>query len=345
MKKVAILGHFGFGMDKANGQTIKTKIIGAELRRQYGDSEVDFYDTMGGVKFLMRLPFVLFTILKNHRNVIILPAYKAVCIIVPLLTLMNLFFYRSLHYVVIGGRLPLLIQRFPLLKPALRRLDCIYPETQLMVEQLKKSNICNTTVMPNCKSINILKSENLPQFKSPPYKLCTFSRVEKTKGIEDAVLAVNECNRRLGSTVFRLDIYGLVQEQEWFDQLMNSQSKDEIAYRGVIPFDKSTEVLCQYYALLFPTYYAGEGFAGTLIDALAAGLPTIASDWKSNGEIVETGITGILFPTHSVSDLTNILIDISSQTELLNSMRGHCLKKAEDYSPEKVVKTLTNRFK
>ncbi len=344
LKKVAILGHFAFGLEKANGQTVKTKIIGAELRQQLGTDNVDYYDTMGGFSFLMRLPFVLFSILFNHRNVIILPAFKAVCIIVPAITLMNLFFRRSLHYVIIGGRLPLLIERFPILKPALKRLNHIYPETELMANELIRHNINNVSVMPNCKHLDILQPEDVQKPSQRPYKLCTFSRVERTKGIEDAVKAVRECNKKLGKIVFHLDIFGPVQEKEWFELLMENQPKEEISYGGVIPYDQSSQVLGQYYALLFPTYYPGEGFAGTLIDALAAGLPTIASDWKSNKEIVEQGKTGFLFTTHSVEELADRLIYISDKPELIKTMRLHCVDKATQYMPEKIIRILTKNL-
>ncbi|MFR3494185.1 MAG: glycosyltransferase [Blautia sp.] len=59
-----------------------------------------------------------------------------------------------------------------------------------------------------------------------------------------------------------------------------ASSPQYIRYKGMVPFNQSTEVLKNYDALLFPTYYEGEGFAGTIIDAFAAGLPVIASDWK-----------------------------------------------------------------
>lgn len=70
----------------------------------------------------------------------------------------------------------------------------------------------------------------------------------------------------------------------------------------MVPFNQSTEVLKNYDALLFPTYYEGEGFAGTIIDAFAAGLPVIASDWKYNSEIIKQGITGVITKTHSISE-------------------------------------------
>ena len=46
---------------------------------------------------------------------------------------------------------------------------------------------------------------DLPELK--PLPLCTFSRVMKEKGIEDAVYAVRTVNEHFGRTVYTLDIY------------------------------------------------------------------------------------------------------------------------------------------
>lgn len=40
MKKICVLGHFGFGYEFIDGQTIKTKILTDELCRYYGEEKV-----------------------------------------------------------------------------------------------------------------------------------------------------------------------------------------------------------------------------------------------------------------------------------------------------------------
>lgn len=40
MKKVCVIGHFGFKENLLNGQTIKTKIVTDELQAQLGDDQV-----------------------------------------------------------------------------------------------------------------------------------------------------------------------------------------------------------------------------------------------------------------------------------------------------------------
>ena len=59
MRKVCIIGHFGFGLDLLNGQTIKTKIVADEIEKKIGKDEIVRIDTHGGLAALIKLPFSL----------------------------------------------------------------------------------------------------------------------------------------------------------------------------------------------------------------------------------------------------------------------------------------------
>lgn len=218
-----------------------------------------------------------------------------------------------------------------------KKFDYIYVEANNMKVQLEKKGFNNVFVVPNCKELVILKNEDLVYDETEPYKLCTFSRVMKEKGIEDAVNAVNKINKLENRRVFILDIYGQIDknQEEWFEKLQ-SRFPDFIRYGGLIPYDKSTDVLKNYFALLFPTYYEGEGFAGTLIDAMAAGVPVIASDWKYNKEIVEDGKTGIIMHNSLEKELLNIL----QEKEQLMRMKKLCVLEAKKYLPSVALQPL-----
>jgi glycosyltransferase involved in cell wall biosynthesis len=344
MKKIGVLGHFAIGTNMSDGQTIKTRVVGEELRRIYQD-EVDFIDTYGGWRFLFRLPVVLLQILINYKNIIIMPAHNGIRIISPLLVIGNLFFHRSIHYVVIGGWLAVFAKKYPLFRFFIRQFDGIYVESDTMRRQLQELSFTNAILMPNCKPLHIVTENDIPHSFQSPLKVCTFSRIIKEKGIEDAILAVNECNKKMGRTIYILDIFGQAdrQQEAWFKEMM-SQQPDEIQYKGIVPFDKSTETLKDYFALLFPTYYEGECFAGTLIDAMASGIPAIASDWHENANIVINGKTGIIFPVHDLNSLTDILTDLASHPEDTIGMRHSCIQRAKEFLPEKIIKTLTDRL-
>ena len=339
MKRVSFLGHFAFGIDKANGQTIKTKILGEEMKRQVGDDEVDFYDTMGGIKFLFRLPFVVFHMLRNYRNIVVQPAYKGVRFIIPCMVLLNVFFHRKLHYIVLGGWLPNFVGKYPLLRWSLRRLDGLYTETHLIQRELQAYGLKPVMYLPNCKQLPLVDEAELAHDSRPPFRVCTFSRVNQTKGITEAVEAVNRVNAEAGKTIYTLDIYGLVEDQKWFDKLMEGQP-DTIHYGGIIPYDKSVEVLRNYFALLFASYHAGEGFAATMIDAYAAGVPPIATEWRSNPEVVTDGETGFLIKPFSVDALVEKLKMAANDPSVIDRMRPACVKRASQFQPSSAIAPL-----
>lgn len=173
--------------------------------------------------------------------------------------------------------------------------------------------------------------------------LSTFSRIMKQKGIEEAINAVADANHKIGRTAFHLIVYGQIEkeEKEWFEGLLSQKNPDAAwEYGGLVPFDRSTDTLKRCFALLFPTYYEGEGFAGTLIDAFASGVPVIASDWKYNAEIVENGKTGAIIRHHDKESLTDALIWAYEHQREWNYMKFNCLEEANKYVPKEAIKSL-----
>ena len=340
-KTVSVLGHFAEGKNLLNGQTIKTKIVTEELQHQIGEDQVLKIDTHGGWKTLLKAPFDTYRALKSSTNVLIFPAHNGLRVYAPLLVFLRTFFRnRGLHYAVIGGWLPHFLKKRRALTKHLKKFDGIYVETNSMKKSLEAQGFSNVFVMPNCKKLTVLSKDNLVFPKGIPYKLCTFSRVMKEKGIEDAVKAVLSVNESLGYEAFNLDIYGQVDssQEEWFSDFQKT-FPSSIRYEGLIHFDQSVTVLKDYFALLFPTHYEGEGFAGTLIDAFSAGVPVVASDWKYNSEIVSKDV-GYLYPTGDQAGLESILKQAAKNPTFFNAKRTSCLQVAEQYRIDKIVSIL-----
>lgn len=138
MKKIGIIGHFGKGHHLHNGQTVKTQVVYDTLTQFFNEKEIMTIDTRGGLKFFVKMPFVIFYTLATCKNIIIMPAYKAVFLMTPVIVGFNLFFHRSIHYITIGGRLPKLLTDHKWLVMLLRQFTCIYPETKGINDQLER---------------------------------------------------------------------------------------------------------------------------------------------------------------------------------------------------------------
>lgn len=342
MVSVSIIGHFAFEKKVLNGQTVKTKIVADELIKQLGEKEIIEFDTHGGKVTAAKAPFQVLKALKKAKNVIIFPANNGLKVYVPLLSFFRNFFKnRKLHYVVIGGWLPEFLKTRKSLAKRLKRFDGIYVETNTMKRALEEQGFTNIVVMPNCKNLQILTPEELVYTNEEPYKLCTFSRVMKEKGIEDAVKAVKQVNEESGRTVYTLDIYGQIDsgQAQWFENLQTT-FPDYINYKGVVDYDKSVDVLKNYFALLFPTHFYTEGIPGTIIDAYAAGVPIISAKWESFGDIVDDGITGMGYDFHNKEQLIEIIKEL--RNDQIMNMKLNCLQKAKKYEPSNALSQLIN---
>jgi len=91
--------------------------------------------------------------------------------------------------------LPELLQKNARLKNYLSNFNGIYLETHNMINSLKELGLYNTLYLPNFKRLDVLCEEELVYPVEKPYRLCTFSRVMKEKGVEDAIEAVKETGR------------------------------------------------------------------------------------------------------------------------------------------------------
>lgn len=339
MKKVCIIGHFAEKSDSLDGQTVKTRTLYSELKHILEENQVSKVDTYRWRNNPIKLIYKCWNALKEHSNVIIMPAQNGIRVFVPLLVLLNYIFNRQLIYVVIGGWLPERLEKQKSIFKFAKKLDSIHVETYLMKKKLENLGMNNIYYLPNFKRINTLDEKKLTYTFEEPYKLCTFSRVMKEKGIEDAIIAVTEINNTMGRELFQLDIYGQVDENYNSEfQSVISGVNSFVKYKGKVDSNKSVEVLKDYFALLFPTYYEGEGFAGTLLDALAAGIPVIASDWKYNSEIITNDYEGYIFKAKDIEMLKKSILDMCYNTNKVIEFKKNCLEKSKIYNSDNIMK-------
>ena len=342
MEKVGIIGHYGFGHDLANGQTIKTKIITDELDRWLNE-KVHTVDVHGGIKRLIPTIFNTIRSLKMCNNVIILLAENGLKVCVPILAVFNKLFKRSLHYIVIGGWLASYLQKNSWLIKYLKQFKAVYVETSTMKNALEKLGFNNIVIMPNCKNFPIISEAELKTEYREPRMLCTFSRVMAEKGIEDAIYAVDKINKHYKRTVYRLTIYGQVDagQTQWFEDL-KKEFPEYVTYGGVVPFTESVDVLKECYALLFPTRFYTEGIPGTIIDAYAAGLPVISSKWESFSDVIEDGVTGYGYEFNNTEALYEILSRAAADPDMVIKLKKNCILKARGYTAERGTTVLKN---
>ena len=345
MKKVSIIGLFCNGREVSDGQSIKTRIVAQAVEKSVGSQHVHKIDTYGWKKHPFKLFFNCIRAVFCSKNVIFLTDAGGIKIFPWLLNIVNIFVNRTIHYVVVGGWLIHYAPKHKVLSFFLKKLDGIFIETQVMQTTLEGLGFQNVYLMPNFKDLTLVSENELYCSNTEPFRFCIFSRVMKEKGIAYAVDAVRNTNNYYGRTVCTLDIYGQIDsnQTEWFDELKQTFSND-IRYEGVVPFNESVHVLKDYYALLFPTQFYTEGVPGTIIDAYAAAIPVVASEWESVFDIIEPGVTGITYNFEMPEALQECLMNLIKTPEKVFEMKKNCLNKAEQYLPDFVIDILVSKL-
>lgn len=337
MKKVAIIGHFGGKEAFWDGQTIKTKNLEALLLGQ-SDLSVRRVDTYYSKRNKIKLFADTLKALLFCEDIFLLVSVNGMRVFLPLLYYINRVTKRRIYHYVIGSELLELIEKDKRLIKYLNALAGNWFEYESGSRYLRERGVNNVTTVPNFKNITPVAEVTEYCAENGIYKFCTFSRVMREKGITDAIEAVARINKENVEKVVKLDIYGPIEAayREEFEKLLELHSEC-VTYKGCVDSQKSVDVLKDYYALLFPTHWAGEGFPGTILDAFAAGLPVIATDWNANKEILEDMKTGIIYPSEKVETLYDAVNWAINNTKDAYKMRIECRAKFTEYMPETIL--------
>ena len=341
-KRVAIIGHFGGNEQFLDGQTVKTKTLYNELL-ETTNWRIQKVDTYFRRKNPVKLVFQTVRALITSRDIIIITSQNGRRVFFPILYFATKVLKTRVFHDVIGGRLAKFVEECPSFRKYLNSFQVNWVETERVKNDLDKVGVHNSVLLPNFKKLQIAQMDELLLTEGKPFKLCVFSRVMQEKGIGDAVAAVIAVNEMLNETAYSLDIYGPVdpQQEVWFENL-KEQFPDYIRYCGAVHYKDSVETLKGYFALLFPTRYYTEGVPGTIIDAYAAGVPVIASQWESFSDVIEHGVTGFGFKFGDTSGFVDLLIQVVKFPERITNLIPNCLEAARYYLPEKSVRVIVD---
>lgn len=114
----------------------------------------------------------------------------------------------------------------------------------------------------------------------------------------------------------------------------------ELFKKGVIIFTGSTDDVRKYLAVsdifILSSYY--EGFGLSVLEAMAAGLPVIASAVGGIPEIIRDGTDGIIVPPNKPSILSEKILFLSDMAEKRQLLGENGKIRASEYSLDKMLK-------
>lgn len=338
-RDITIIGYFAFLKENVVGASVKTREIEKILKYKYRN--VCSYDTVGWKSHPFQIVKYIIEGLKNSKNLIFIIGGSSFHRILPFLIMVNRIYNCKIHFIAIGAYSANEIKNKHLYN-MLKKVYKIYVESSDMKKSLIQKKLNNVEVLYNFKTLSMISEEWLKTYKvHKPYKYCYFARVSEKKGILDAIKVFSEVNRRNEKIVCSLDIYGKVEEgfeNEFYNALIGKEKF--ISYKGIAEAEKSTDILKNYYMLVFPTKFYAEGFPGTILDALSAGLPTLSSRYPYYGNILDEGITAISYEYKNIDDFYAKLVWTISHSQIIIDMKENCLYEYQKYLPDNAIKVL-----
>lgn len=189
------------------------------------------------------------------------------------------------------------------------------------------------------KKAVILPNSLNPDFIRPRYegqrekRIVAVGRLDANKNHEMMIRAFATLRERYPE--YTLTIYGEGELRSFLEDLTQKlRVADRVSLAGVIP-DVAAQI--ERAALFLLTSYS-EGVSNALIEALATGLPVIATDVPSGGtvELVTDGINGLIIPAGDQRALETAMDRLLGDPAYADGLGREAVKIQERLAPERV---------
>lgn len=164
------------------------------------------------------------------------------------------------------------------------------------------------------------------------------------KGIREVVQAVPIVLRRCGTHRIKFTLAGDGPEMPKVAKMVKVQNiSDDVEFTGYVDGQKKYDVFTNANLFVYPTSH-GEGFPTVIAEAMAAGLPIIATGVGAIPEVLEDGVNGIILSKPDENELANAIVRLLKNPRLMKKMGERNREKAKDYDVSVVCKRLVEIY-
>ena len=338
MKNVIFVGWVNQGKPPVDGETAKNQHLIAALRKYCRVTVLDFYQKN-------RHPWVFLQALwafvsQPKATIIFSTSAKNVYGMLKLFKALRV--RRDIIHWVIGGAFGKFVLEGRFQADIFNYVKYNLVQCKGMIAELESAGVNNARFVSNFKPITYypdLEKAIACRKSAEKVRFVFLSRIMPDKGCDYLLEAVRMLNRKGLQERFTVDFYGKIDGsyQETFIQKVNKL--ENVKYNGLLDLrtNEGYDTLATYHAMVFPTYWKGEGFAGVFIDASIAGLPVLASDWAYNAEILCGEQLGLVYPAHDVTALANTMEKCILREADLTGMAVRARAEAVKYQADHVM--------
>lgn len=339
MKKLEFICSLPY-KNNIGGETLKNKILYEYLEESNIKFKLLDFEKYKQSKLKILFKCVVTIVNPFSNKILISKASKSSYYFLKLCYYLN-FFNKDIYYMVIGGTFPRYLEEGRYHYKYYRKIKKIYVETKNIKQNLENIGFKNVEFLPNFKKFKI-KDRSEKEIKVP-LKVVFFSRITKEKGTEMIFEMLKNLNKE--NINIEVDFYGPITE-EYQEEFQNKISLlPSVKYKGVLNQEEKTyDILSTYDLMLFPTFWKGEGFPGTILDTFISSLPIVASDWNYNKEIINKKV-GYLFRSKNQKEFENIILNLLKNPEELLEKRKNCFEESKKYHVNNALKHFLEEIK
>jgi glycogen(starch) synthase len=170
-------------------------------------------------------------------------------------------------------------------------------------------------------------------------RLLVAGRMVEIKGVHIVIEALPLIIRGLPDVKVKLILQGDDRDRPYMErlrtQIVELGLENTVDFAKPVAEDELFNLFQNYDIYLFPSLY--EPFSLTLIHALGAGIPTVASNVGGNPEIVLHMQTGMLFSSTNIQKLAEAIIQLSTNGLLRQAISEKARSVAHGYTFEKML--------
>lgn len=179
-------------------------------------------------------------------------------------------------------------------------------------------------IHPGVDSAHFSPDPNVPRAAPPSFLY--IGRLKRYKGVDLALRALAQA--RLRRPDIRLDIAGRGDFQPELERLATGLGlADAVRFHGFVTEDEKLRLLRSATANVFPS--PKEGWGITIVEAAAAGTPSLASDSPGLRDSVRDGVTGLLVPHGDTAALAERMVQLAGDPVLVERLGADARRFAE----------------
>jgi phosphatidylinositol alpha-mannosyltransferase len=176
-----------------------------------------------------------------------------------------------------------------------------------------------------------------PELRDGKLNILFVGRAEKRKGLKHLLRAVPLIREYHPNTRFIVVSDGPL--RAGFQRFVDRAGWQDVVFTGRV----SNEDLPSYYAsadVFASPSIGGESQGIVLLEALAAGLPTVASDIPGHRSVITSGMDGVLVPPADHEQLAWAICHLLNETDEMERLRVRARERAEAFSWPRVAATI-----